>query len=65
MSTIIEGSVKTDKPNLVLDGKNVIIQKISCYHYDKNTNTSFTYVKEVVYKFDSEDKANEYYYKMR
>ena len=65
MTAIIEGSYKSDKPNLILDGKNVIVQKISCYNYDKNTDTSFTYVKEVVYKFDTEEKAKEYYYKMR
>ena len=65
MSAIIEGSYKSNKHNLILDGKNVIVQKISCYHYDENTNTSFTYVKEVVYKFDTEEKAKEYYYKMK
>ena len=65
MTAIIEGSYKSDKPNLILDGKNVIVQKISCQNYDKNTDTSFTYVKEVVYKFDTEEKAKEYYYKMR
>ena len=65
MSKIIEGSYASDKQNLILDGKNVIVKKVSCYDYDKKTDTSFTYVKEVIYKFNSEDKAKEYYYKMR
>ena len=65
MTAIIEGSYKSDKPNLILDGKNVIVEKKSCYNYDKNTDTSFTYLKEVVYKFDTEEKAKEYYYKMK
>lgn len=51
--------------NLVLDGNKVIVKKMGCYHYDKRSDTAFTYVEEVIYHFDSEDKAMEYYYKMR
>ena len=50
---------------LKLDGKKVIVKSIVCYHYDKKSDTAFTYVEEVVYHYDNEDKAMEYYYKMR
>lgn len=64
MSTTWEGIEKT-KHNLVLDGNKVIVKKIGCYHYDKKSDTAFTYVEEVIYHFDNDDSAMEYYYKMR
>ena len=54
-----------EKPQLKLEGKDVIVENIGCYHYDKETDTAFTYVKEVIYHFDTEDAAMEYYYKKR
>ena len=65
MSTVWEGIDEKSKPNLKLDGKKVIVKSMGCYHYDKKSDTAFTYVEEVVYHFDNEDKAMEYYYKMR
>ena len=53
------------KPQLKLDGKKVIVENIGCYSYDKATDTAFTYIKEVVYHFSTEDKAMEYFYKKR
>jgi hypothetical protein len=63
MSVTIEGGEY--KPQIKLDGKKVIVENIGCYHYDKNSDTSFSYVREVVYHFGTEDGAMEYYYKMR
>lgn len=51
--------------NLTLDGKKVIVKRMGCYHYDKKSDTSFSYIEEVIYHFNDEDKAMEYYYKMR
>lgn len=65
MSTVLEGIDEKRKPDLKLDGNKVIVKKIGCYHYDKKSDTAFTYVEEVVYHFNNEDKAMEYYYKMR
>ena len=65
MSSTWIGSENESKPNLKLEGKKIIVNKIGCYHYDKKSDTSFTYTEEVVYHFENEDKANEYYYKMR
>jgi len=51
------------KPNatgtsyLKLDGNKVIVKKIGCYHYDQKSDTSFSYVEEVIYHFSSEDEA--------
>lgn len=64
MSTTWEDKEKS-KPNLVLDGNKVIVKKIGCYHYDQKSDTTFTYIEEVIYHFDNEDKSMEYYYKMR
>ena len=63
MGQIIDGCEY--KPQLKLEGKTVIVENIGCYSYDKATDTTFTYRKEVVYHFDNEDKAKEYYYKKR
>lgn len=49
------------KPQLKLEGKKLIVENIGVY--DGSIPTS--YRKEVVYHFDSEDKAMEYYYKKR
>ena len=65
MSSTWEGIEEKSKPNLKLDGKKLIVKRIGCYHYDKKSNTSFSYIEEVVYHFDNEDMAMEYYYKMR
>lgn len=51
--------------NLTLDGKKVIVKRMGCYHYDSKSDTSFSYIEEVIYHFNDEDKAMEYYYKMR
>ena len=51
--------------NLKLEGKKVIVEDIGCYHYDDKSDTAFTYVKEVIYHFETEDKAAEYFYKMK
>jgi hypothetical protein len=53
------------KPQLKLDGKKVIVKSIGCYAYDKATDTDFKYREEVIYHFESEDKAMEYFYKKR
>lgn len=60
-----EGLKEDKKPELKLEGKKVIVKNVSCYHYDKKSDTSFQYVEEVIYHFDTQDAANEYYYKMR
>jgi hypothetical protein len=49
------------KPQLKLDGKKVIAEDICVY--DGSIPT--TYRKEVIYHFDSEDEASEYYYLKR
>lgn len=62
MSTVWEGGHPDDKgPQLKLDGKKVIVEKIGVY--DGSIPTSYT--KEVIYHFNTEDKAAEYYYKKR
>jgi len=63
MGQIIDGCERT-KPELKLEGKKVIVDRIGCYHYDKKSDTAFSYTKEVTYHFNSEDEANEFYYKM-
>ena len=65
MSSTWEGIDEKSKSNLKLDGKKVIVKRIGCYQYDKKSDTSFSYIEEVIYHFDNEDEANEYYYKMR
>ena len=49
------------KPQLKLDGKKVIVEDIGCY--DGSIPT--TYRKEVIYHFDDEESAREYYYKKK
>lgn len=63
MSSSWEGGIS--KPQLKLDGKKVIVENVGVYSYDQNTDTAFTYRKEIIYHFDDEDKAMEYYYKKR
>ncbi len=65
MSEICEGINAKRKPNLKLDGKKVIVEYISCYQYDKKTDTGFSYIREVIYHFSDEEKAMEFYYKMK
>lgn len=60
MATTWEGC-EPSKPSLKLDGKKVIVENIGVY--DGSIPT--TYRKEVIYHFDNEDKAMEYYYKKR
>ena len=49
------------KPTLKLDGKKVIVENVSVY--DGSVPT--TYRREVIYHFNDEDTAAEYYYKKR
>lgn len=49
------------EPQLKLDGKKVIVEDIGVY--DGSIPT--TYRKEIIYHFDNEDKATEYYYLKR
>ncbi len=53
------------KSKIKLDGSKVIVENIGCYSYEKSVDKAFTYRKEVIYHFSSEDEAMEYYYKMR
>ena len=61
MSIVWEGLDNDNKPTLKLDGKKVIVENIGVY--DGSIPT--TYRKEIIYHFDDEDKAMEYYYKKR
>lgn len=65
MALTFEGENGKEKSNLKLEGKKVIVKRIGCYHYDKKSDTSFSYTEEVIYHFSNEDEAMEYYYKMR
>lgn len=49
------------KPQLKLEGRKVIVENIGVY--DGSIPTS--YRKEIIYHFDTEDAAMEYYYKKR
>lgn len=60
MGAIYEGGFKT-KPKMKLEGNKVIVERIACY----DGSIPITYTKEVIYYFESEDKAKEYYYKNR
>lgn len=63
MGKVIDGELS--KPQLKLDGNKVIVKNMGCYAYDKKTDTAFTYREEIIYHFENEDKASEYYYKKR
>ena len=63
MGATIEG--KESKNSLKLKGKTVIVENIGCYSYDKNTDSDFVYRKEVIYHFNTEEAAKEYYYKKK
>ena len=56
--TIIGGEYK---PQLKLDGKKIIAEYIGVY----DGSVEMCYTKEVIYHFQSEDEASEYYYKKR
>lgn len=60
MATIYEGGFST-KPKMTLEGNKIIVERVA--YYDASIPT--TYTKEVIYHFESEDKAKEYYYKKR
>lgn len=60
MSGIYEDYGNT-KPQLVLDGKEVIVENIGVY--DGSIPT--TYTRKTILTFENEDKAAEYYYKKR
>ena len=65
MSKIHEGIDTKEKPILKLDGRKVIVEYMGCYQYDKKTDTGFSYIREVIYHFSDEEKAMEFYYKMK
>ena len=62
MATSWEGGDPT-KQKLILVGNKVIVERIGVY--DGSLDPAVTYTKEVIYHFDTEDKAAEYYYKKR
>jgi hypothetical protein len=59
MGTTWEGDSDNRKPNLKLDGKKIIVEKIGVY----DGAIKMCYTKEVIYHFDTEELAMEYYYK--
>lgn len=64
MGSVYHGESQ-EKPKLKLDGKKVLVKRIGVCHYDKKSETSFSYIEEVTYHFKTEEEASEYYYKMR
>ena len=62
-TTTIDSGDNYTKKKLRLDGKKVIVEEIGCYEYDNKTDTAFSYMREVIYHFNTEEKAKEYYYK--
>lgn len=53
------------KPELKLDGKKVIIKDQSVTNFNEKYTKPLSYREEVIYHFENEDQANEYYYKNR
>jgi hypothetical protein len=61
MSSTTYGGNNNSKPKLKLDGKTVIVENIACY----DGSVEMTYIREVIYHFETVELAKEYYYKKK
>ena len=61
MSSTNYGGNESTKPNLKLEGKQILVESIGCY----DGSIPVMYRKETIYHFKTKEEAKEYYYKKK